>query len=423
MGDRGQEAGAMRPGEAQRGLVPITPIEAVNPALDAFAREHPDDRHAWLVYADWLSEQGDPRAGLVRLQSAQRIDREAEAAYIDLHWDRWFGVDPDRLQASWKNGFVDALRQYPRMGERDASPALLEAPVLRFLRRLDAFANHMKAGELQGVDRLPGLSRLCLRSPSSSLQGSLRGLTLPGLETLRWLSYDGERLEVVPDATSVDTLLSLHLPSLRRFELSASRKLPLMTLLRALDAAPWFRRLEGLALGPLGAPEQEWVRARAGALRRLGRGLHLSVSLVQGPEWDKPLRDLSRLFPEAHVHEAPYRSGGFRFHAGGPSANEVPTRAPPHFMDLPPRVAIEPDPNAYRKSYGDWHGSGVPFEPGTATHRSIQHCFACGSSDTLCIFRSDSWSEGRSETYSFNACELVCRECGRFTAYESSSES
>jgi uncharacterized protein (TIGR02996 family) len=36
--------------------------------LEAHLRHHPDDRNSWLVYADWLTEEGDARGQLVMLE-------------------------------------------------------------------------------------------------------------------------------------------------------------------------------------------------------------------------------------------------------------------------------------------------------------------------------------------------------------------
>jgi uncharacterized protein (TIGR02996 family) len=36
--------------------------------LLARLRAHPDDQEAWLVYADWLAEQGDGRGELIALE-------------------------------------------------------------------------------------------------------------------------------------------------------------------------------------------------------------------------------------------------------------------------------------------------------------------------------------------------------------------
>src|SRR5262245_1109610 len=48
-------------------------------AVDA----HPDDRATRLVYADWLDEQGDPRAELIRVEEEMR----AAPASSDRYWE------------------------------------------------------------------------------------------------------------------------------------------------------------------------------------------------------------------------------------------------------------------------------------------------------------------------------------------------
>src|SRR5688500_18514450 len=51
-----------------------------NLALEEAIAQDPDDEEAYLVYADWLAERGDPRGELIAVQHAQR----AAATVADL---------------------------------------------------------------------------------------------------------------------------------------------------------------------------------------------------------------------------------------------------------------------------------------------------------------------------------------------------
>ena len=48
-------------------------------ALLQAIHDNPTDDMSWLVLADWLEEQGDPRAELLRLQHQLRGNLEADA--------------------------------------------------------------------------------------------------------------------------------------------------------------------------------------------------------------------------------------------------------------------------------------------------------------------------------------------------------
>lgn len=64
--------------------------------LEAHLRANPGDHAAWIVYADWLLEQGDPRAALVR-QTRKLTTQEIKA---------WRGPIPQKLATAWSYGFV-----------------------------------------------------------------------------------------------------------------------------------------------------------------------------------------------------------------------------------------------------------------------------------------------------------------------------
>jgi uncharacterized protein (TIGR02996 family) len=94
-------------------------------------RQNPDDAAAWLVYADWLTEQGDPRGELIVVQEARARKpkdnalKRREDALMDNHYDVFVGADLSemieesnleywergqderKLAVTWRNGFFD----------------------------------------------------------------------------------------------------------------------------------------------------------------------------------------------------------------------------------------------------------------------------------------------------------------------------
>ena len=96
---------------------------AANPELEARILSDRADRGAYLVYADWLAERGDPRGELVVLQTrleGARGDAELRARELGLlaeHRRTWLGslaaCDEDELACTWHRGFVTALRIGP----------------------------------------------------------------------------------------------------------------------------------------------------------------------------------------------------------------------------------------------------------------------------------------------------------------------
>ncbi|HEU0030664.1 MAG TPA: TIGR02996 domain-containing protein [Kofleriaceae bacterium] len=112
---------------------------ATNPELEARILSNPDDKAAYAVYGDWLSERGDPRGELVavQLRLAESDDaalREREAKLLADHAGDWLG-ELAPLQAgkefavTWRYGFLHSVRVGPptedyETGELDLVDAL-----------------------------------------------------------------------------------------------------------------------------------------------------------------------------------------------------------------------------------------------------------------------------------------------------------
>ncbi len=95
------------------------PPAAVNPQLEAaIVKDRSDD--GYLVYGDWLMEQGDPRGALAAIKGT---DNKAQNKASALAWkNRQFFYGPwaiftvekpqedDAISATWKQGWMDTLR-------------------------------------------------------------------------------------------------------------------------------------------------------------------------------------------------------------------------------------------------------------------------------------------------------------------------
>ncbi len=79
-----------------------------NPELEQVILANPDDPAGYLVYADWLQAQGDPRGELIVLVERGRDD-EARAL-IDEHAEHFLGPfarhRPEELELTWRHGFI-----------------------------------------------------------------------------------------------------------------------------------------------------------------------------------------------------------------------------------------------------------------------------------------------------------------------------
>lgn len=128
--------------------------EQREPGLEAAISRAPDDPAAYLVYADWLQQHGEPRGELIVVQRALAgAPRDAallarEAALFAEHGERLLG--PLALLADaklvWYCGFVRVLDLRASLAEAgpaslaEAGPAPLAAllghPSLQFVHRL-----------------------------------------------------------------------------------------------------------------------------------------------------------------------------------------------------------------------------------------------------------------------------------------------
>jgi uncharacterized protein (TIGR02996 family) len=101
---------------AKHGRPPRAPEQAPErskdlEALHAQILAAPDDNDARMVYADALSERGDPRGTFIHAQLAAPDDPMAGASILRKHEKQWLG-DIARISKNriWRCGFLDELR-------------------------------------------------------------------------------------------------------------------------------------------------------------------------------------------------------------------------------------------------------------------------------------------------------------------------
>lgn len=136
-----------------------------------------DDTDAYLVYADWLLQHGDPRGQLIMLQ--HQGHEAAARAMLERHAGHFYGSLSARrelVDATWHLGFIRSCRfsldadRGPGHGPRTraALRALLALPSMRFLRELSLGVmsvpenSYGEAIELLAGHDLRSLERLAL---------------------------------------------------------------------------------------------------------------------------------------------------------------------------------------------------------------------------------------------------------------------
>ena len=145
-----------------RGDAPAAPVSvhAHNAKLEAAIEKDPDNADEYLVYADWLQGQGDPRGELIALQHGGKtapakklLDQNKEhfwgkaAEFLDMVEAYPYG--PLGENTTWRNGYLEKLwisnktersKTYggslPEGDVEELLGALLAHPSARFLREL-----------------------------------------------------------------------------------------------------------------------------------------------------------------------------------------------------------------------------------------------------------------------------------------------
>ena len=130
-------------------MIPEGPTgERRAPDLEAAIARAPEERGGYLVYADWLQQQGEPRGELIVVQHALAAAPNDAALHVrelvlfEEHGAIFLGplaAAPDS-RSDWSCGFVRSLEFSAHLGGGEPArlASLLVHPSLQFLRRLTA---------------------------------------------------------------------------------------------------------------------------------------------------------------------------------------------------------------------------------------------------------------------------------------------
>jgi uncharacterized protein (TIGR02996 family) len=251
------------------------PGSASREALLAEVLAHPADDAPRLVYADWLSEQGDPRGELISVQCELERTKDPErflelearqVALLSAHGEAWVGpLAKEVLQVEFRRGFVEKVTV------------------------LDAGA-------------LEALEALFLREPVRELVfASTRGLDVPRLAAAHWLerleslALRAARREVGLGPEDVGALLeSRHLRGLSTLALRGHRLADVGALVLAANV-PWalprltaflLERDEVSEMGAQGLASTKWLGALEAlslADNALGEGGAEAIAFAKRP--------------------------------------------------------------------------------------------------------------------------------------------
>jgi len=236
---------------------------AQNPELEAQIAKSPDDPAAYTVYADWLSERGDPRGELMTIQL--RLEQDPgdvglTARQVELfgqHGAAWLGPLAANKDAAveWRRGFIDRVV----LGADDYSNLDPDGQVALYaqLRALPAAAllRDLTFGAIADDDGQPHWQHAITALVEHGVPASLRGLAfdrgsywdiswthLYALEPAYALLANLERLRIELGHMDLGTIT---LPALRSFEVHTGGFTK--DNMRSIASATW-PRLESLVL-------------------------------------------------------------------------------------------------------------------------------------------------------------------------------
>jgi uncharacterized protein (TIGR02996 family) len=180
-------------------------VSRSHPDFEQAIAANRDDVDAYLVYADWLAAQGDPRGELIVLQHRVMQSGDTDGKLMGAvarHFTRYPGLvpalDPWHARFMWKLGFVERIElDDPSAGELATA---LGHPSCRLARRLALNSRYERAGEL--LDELARETRPTLEALGYEQDGHEGVGTPPSpcdslwaqLPNLQQLTVGGDRL-------------------------------------------------------------------------------------------------------------------------------------------------------------------------------------------------------------------------------------
>jgi uncharacterized protein (TIGR02996 family) len=227
-----------------------TPV--FNEQLEQTIRDDPGQSGPWLVYGDWLLEQGDPRGELASVQhrleqSPTDLELQRQERRLIAKLERTLIGGPKRksIRLGWHMGFVSSVRLAEEM-DGDLVRVLrelLQQPALRLARNLDLREGWPRRQALQRklVETLcaapcrESLTRLAIGNDNVKLDGAHLDALCKATSRLRALALFASR-----EPQSLGPLKRLDLEDLELGSASLGSKL-VKSLLRT--AWPRLRRL------------------------------------------------------------------------------------------------------------------------------------------------------------------------------------
>ncbi|MCX5741678.1 MAG: TIGR02996 domain-containing protein [Proteobacteria bacterium] len=136
--------------------------DARNPALEKAILAEPYDKTGWMVLADWLQDQGDPRGELIALQTANKA--KPAAALLDKYKDYFLGPlaehtksydGSDKDAFTWRYGYIFGVRlshnhyanEAWKGSLKDVLTTLLDHPSGRFITEMTLLDNNEPADD------------------------------------------------------------------------------------------------------------------------------------------------------------------------------------------------------------------------------------------------------------------------------------
>lgn len=307
-------------------VAPDAPARAIPlPCPDALAAQlaaDPDDEAAWTVWADWLTQRGDPRGRLLHPETDGRTLRRRARAVIPAlpGWlgPLWAVVTASRpsLRAVWRGGCVieAELLEGDEPAVRERTPAQLAAcPAARFLRRLVIRDHRPQDLEAMWDCQWDSLRRIDLHAdrgeidPRRVLRAAPRMIALrmqASLADHHWQHPTLERLRISgrddPPLPLAGLFASADLPALRQLELG---RIPFdATAITALCTGPLVAGLQKLVLPGcrISDPAVDALLAHAHALQGLE-----TIDLQHNALWHRAVELRAMFGDRVRLSEAP----------------------------------------------------------------------------------------------------------------------
>jgi uncharacterized protein (TIGR02996 family) len=230
-----------------------------NPELEKAIVEDPSSPDGYLVYGDWLTEQGDPLGEYVAVEAARAKSPQDKAlatksAELFLaNKAAWLGdleLGED-IAVEWEFGFLKSARfggdEYSELDAADAYEKLRKLPTSRFLRELEFWVFDDDDGQPSYTPVLKALAKLGVPATLRKLAFDVMGYqtSWTSLGDLSKIYELVPRLEELRIHVGSMKLGTFDLPNLRRLEIKTGGLSK--DNLRSVATASW-DKLEALIL-------------------------------------------------------------------------------------------------------------------------------------------------------------------------------